>query len=68
MRAGKLAVSLLAVAGWLPLLYTTRRIEIVSGQTMAEVEWGWGLFVMGGGLALAALGGLRLGKGWLGSS
>jgi hypothetical protein len=61
MRAVRLAVSLLAVAASLPLLYTIRRIEIMAALDASEVEWAWGLFVMFGGLALSALGSLRLG-------
>jgi len=61
MRAARLAVLGLALAGAFPLIYTTRRIAIVADASVAEVHWLWGLAVMCAGLAFSALASVRLG-------
>lgn len=61
MRAARLAVLGLAVAGALPLVYTSRRIGLVAEAYAAEVEWLWGFAVMALGLGVAALASARLG-------
>ena len=61
LRGARLAVLGLALAASLPLFYTARRIEIMAALNTAEIHWAWGVFAMLGGLALAALGSLRLG-------
>ena len=61
MRAARLAALGLALAGGLPLIYTSRRIGLIADATTTEVEWLWGFGVMVAGLAAAALGSTRLG-------
>lgn len=61
MRGARLAVLGLTLAGVLPLIYTSRRIALVAGAYVAEVEWRWGLATMVAGLAVAALASTRLG-------
>ncbi len=61
MRGARLAVLGLALAGALPLVYTTRRIGLVAAAYSTEVQWLWGLGVMAAGLVTIALGGTRLG-------
>jgi hypothetical protein len=61
MRSARLAVLGLALAGALPLIYTTRRIGIVADASVAEVHWLWGLALMCAGLAFSALASIRLG-------
>ena len=62
MREARLAVLALAVAGAMPLVYTSRRIVLMAGVHATEVEWLWGLGAMAAGLAVTALGSLRLGR------
>ena len=59
MRAARVAVLGLALAGAMPLLYTGRRIGIMAGAM--QVDWSWGLGAMGLGLLVAALASMRLG-------
>lgn len=61
MRAARLAVLGLALAGALPLVYTSRRIGLVADASSAELQWQWGFGVIAAGLAVAALGSVRLG-------
>jgi hypothetical protein len=61
MRAARLAVLGLAVAGALPLIYTCRRIGLVADAYTTDVQWLWGLGIMAAGLVAAALGSMRLG-------
>ena len=61
MRAARLAVFALAVAGALPLMYTGRRIALMAEVQSTQVTWLWGHWVMAIGLAVIALGSRRLG-------
>jgi len=61
MRAARMAVLGLALAGAFPLIYTSRRIGLVAEAYSAEVEWLWGFGAMVGGLALIAFASARLG-------
>lgn len=61
MHAARLAVLGLAVAGSLPLLYTSRRIAITASATQTEIDWRFGGPLILMGLALGAIGSLRLG-------
>jgi hypothetical protein len=61
MRGARLAVLGLALAGALPLVYTSRRIGLVAEVYAAEVEWRWGLAAMAAGLVVAALSSAGLG-------
>ena len=61
MRAARLAVLGLALAGGFPLIYTSRRIGLVAEAYSAEVEWLWGFGAMVVGLALTAFASARLG-------
>ena len=61
MRSARLALFGLALAGALPLVYTSRRIGLVADGHAAEVEWLWGLTLMAAGLVIRALGSIRLG-------
>jgi hypothetical protein len=61
MRAARLAVLGLALAGALPLVYTSRRIGLVADASSAELQWQWGFGVIVAGLVVAALGSVRLG-------
>jgi len=62
MRAARAAVLGLAIGGILPLVYTCRRIVLVSEVHGATVDWRWGLWLMLAGLLLAALGSRGLGS------
>jgi hypothetical protein len=61
MRAARVAVFALAVAGSLPLVYTCRRVALMADAQATELTWLYGLWLMGSGLALAALGSRGLG-------
>ena len=61
MRAARVAVFTLAAAGALPLVYTGRRVVVMAGAQATDLAWLSGLWLMAGGLALAALGSRRLG-------
>jgi hypothetical protein len=61
MQNARLAVAGLALVGALPLIYTGRRIALVAGAQVSELEWRWGFAVMVAGLATAALASTRLG-------
>ena len=62
MWSGRFAVLGLAVAGFLPLLYTARRISLMASAEGAGLEWLSGGFVMAAGLVLTGVGSLRLGR------
>jgi hypothetical protein len=51
----------LAAGGVLPLVYTIRRIGLVADVQASGVEWLWGLWLMVGGLLVAAFGSRRMG-------
>lgn len=61
MHAARFAVLGLAVAGSLPLLYSARRIAIMASATQTEIDWRFGGLLMLMGLALGAIGSVRLG-------
>jgi len=61
LRAARAAVLGLALGAALPLIYTTRRIELVAEAYTSDVEWLWGLWVMVAGLVIAAIGSRGLG-------
>jgi uncharacterized membrane protein len=61
MRDARLAVAGLALVGALPLIYTSRRIALVAGPQVSELEWRWGFAVMVAGLVVAGLASVRLG-------
>jgi len=62
MRVARAAAFGLAVGGALPLIYTTRRIELVAEAYSADVEWLSGLWIMAVGLLIAAFGAPGLGR------
>jgi len=61
MRAARAAIFGLAVGGALPLIYTSRRIDLVAVADRADVDWSWGLWLMLVGLFMAAVGARRIG-------
>lgn len=61
MRSARLAVLGLALAGAMPLIYTSRRIGVMAGSNDTEIAWLWGLAVIVAGLGIAALASVRLG-------
>lgn len=61
MRASRLALFALAVGGAMPLLYTTRRIAIMSSRQGTEPSWLVGAWVMSAGLLLCAAWSARVG-------
>ncbi|MGB5812716.1 MAG: hypothetical protein WBG86_19435 [Polyangiales bacterium] len=61
MRAARLGFFLLAVGASMPLVYTTRRIAIMSAGQDAEVSWRAGLGWMIAGLLVCAVSSFRLG-------
>lgn len=67
MRAARLAVLGLALAGAMPLIYTGRRIGVMARVNGTDVEWLWGLAVMAAGLVLVALASARLGGAAVGT-
>ncbi len=62
MRAARLAVFALAVAGSMPLFYTRRRVALMAEIQAADVTWLWGFSMMAVGLAVIAFGSARLGS------
>ena len=61
LRAARAAVLGLASGAALPLIYTTRRIELVAETYPSDVEWLWGLWLMAAGLVMAVFGSRGLG-------
>jgi len=61
MRAARGAVFGLAVGGALPLIYTSRRIDLIAVTQKADVDWSGGLWLMLAGLFLAAIGARQIG-------
>ncbi len=61
MHAARLAVLGLALAGSLPLFYTARRIAVTASATQTEIDWRFGGPLILIGLALGAVGSVRLG-------
>lgn len=61
MRAARVAVVGLAVAGALPLVYTTQRVAAMTAARGGSLEWLWGCWAMSIGLALIAFSSFRLG-------
>lgn len=62
MWSARLAALGLAVAGVLPITYTTYRIARMADASQTDVEWLAGGAVMFVGLVVAALGSVRLGR------
>jgi hypothetical protein len=62
MWSARLAVLGLAIAGALPISYTTYRIARMADASQTEVEWLAGAAVMSLGLVVAALGSFRFGR------
>lgn len=62
MRAAKAAVLGLALGGFLPLIYSCRRIGLMAFAHGATVEWLGGLWLMIAGLLVSALGSRRFGS------
>lgn len=62
MWSARLAVLGLAIAGALPVAYTTYRIARMADASETQVEWLAGAAVMFAGLAVAALGSFRFGR------
>lgn len=61
MRAARLAVIGLALAGALPLVYTGQRVAAMTAARGGSPEWLWGCAAMWIGLAVIALSSMRLG-------
>lgn len=62
MSPARGAIFGLSVGGALPLIYTSRRIALLAESQGATVDWLAGLWLMGLGLLLAALGSAWFGR------